>query len=106
MSFCTSNTDNGRSDDDAEVSSEERGSIIMLIRTCFHFWDLFEIIIYMYFSVIKSLRRSENLQVKDKLYKQRNVVVKISSDMCSLCNKKRRLDLLSKQENTGAPCVL
>ncbi|CAM8912255.1 unnamed protein product [Rhodiola kirilowii] len=41
------------------------------------------------YSVIKSLRRSENLQVKDELYKLRKTVVKISSDsMCSLCNKK------------------
>ncbi|XP_010263662.1 PREDICTED: vam6/Vps39-like protein [Nelumbo nucifera] len=41
------------------------------------------------FSVIKSLRQSENLQVKEELYKQRRTVVKISSDsMCSLCNKK------------------
>ncbi|CAL1399773.1 unnamed protein product [Linum trigynum] len=40
-------------------------------------------------SVIKSLRQSENLQVKDELYKYRKAVVKISSDsMCSLCNKK------------------
>ncbi|KAL2552906.1 Vacuolar sorting protein 39 [Forsythia ovata] len=41
------------------------------------------------FSVIKSLRESENLQVKDELYKQRKNIVKITSDsMCSLCNKK------------------
>ncbi|KAF8406433.1 hypothetical protein HHK36_008520 [Tetracentron sinense] len=40
-------------------------------------------------SVIKSLRHSENLQVKDELYKHRRPVVKISSDsMCALCNKK------------------
>ncbi|KAI4327594.1 hypothetical protein L6164_020034 [Bauhinia variegata] len=40
-------------------------------------------------SVIKSLRQSENLQVKDELYNQRKAVVKITSDsMCSLCNKK------------------
>ncbi|MFQ6634177.1 hypothetical protein Gotur_010325 [Gossypium turneri] len=44
---------------------------------------------YRNFSVIKSLRQSENLQVKDELYNQRKAVVKISSDsMCSLCNKK------------------
>uniref|UniRef100_A0A7N0T7X6 CNH domain-containing protein n=1 Tax=Kalanchoe fedtschenkoi TaxID=63787 RepID=A0A7N0T7X6_KALFE len=44
---------------------------------------------YRNYSVIKSLRHSENLQVKDELYKQRKTVVKISSDsMCSLCNKK------------------
>ncbi|KAK7294451.1 hypothetical protein RJT34_17340 [Clitoria ternatea] len=40
-------------------------------------------------SVIKSLRQSENLQVKDEVYSQRKAVVKITSDsMCSLCNKK------------------
>lgn len=40
-------------------------------------------------SVIKSLRQSENLQVKDELYNQRKTVVKITSDsMCSLCSKK------------------
>ncbi|KAM7250491.1 hypothetical protein ACFE04_022374 [Oxalis oulophora] len=44
---------------------------------------------YRNFSVIKSLRQSENLQVKDELYTQRKAVVKITSDsMCSLCNKK------------------
>ncbi|XP_077225169.1 vacuolar sorting protein 39 [Tasmannia lanceolata] len=41
------------------------------------------------FSVIRSLRHSENLQVKDELYKHRGTVVKITSDsMCSLCNKR------------------
>ncbi|KAF5762333.1 putative vacuolar sorting protein 39/Transforming growth factor beta receptor-associated domain 1 [Helianthus annuus] len=41
------------------------------------------------FSVIKSLRESENLQAKDELYRQRKAVVKITADnMCSLCNKK------------------
>ncbi|KAF7149633.1 hypothetical protein RHSIM_Rhsim02G0182400 [Rhododendron simsii] len=41
------------------------------------------------FSVIKSLRESENLQVKDELCNQRKTVVKIMGDsMCSLCNKK------------------
>lgn len=44
---------------------------------------------YRNFSVIKSLRESENLQVKDELYNQRKAVLKITSDsMCSLCNKK------------------
>ncbi|CAA0833854.1 Vacuolar sorting protein 39 [Striga hermonthica] len=44
---------------------------------------------YRNFSVIKSLRESENLQVKDELYTQRKNVVKITSDtMCSLCHKK------------------
>ncbi|XP_010548331.1 PREDICTED: vam6/Vps39-like protein [Tarenaya hassleriana] len=41
------------------------------------------------FSVIKSLRQSENLQVKDELYSHRKGVVKVTSEsMCSLCNKK------------------
>ncbi|KAM3252382.1 hypothetical protein P3L10_006452 [Capsicum annuum] len=44
---------------------------------------------YRNFSVIKSLREGENLQVKDELYNQRKAVLKITSDsMCSLCNKK------------------
>ncbi|KAL2241343.1 UNVERIFIED_CONTAM: Vacuolar sorting protein 39 [Sesamum indicum] len=44
---------------------------------------------YRNFSVIKSLRESENLQVKDELYSQRKNVLKITGDsMCSLCNKK------------------
>lgn len=44
---------------------------------------------YRNFSVIKSLRESENLQVKDELCNQRKTVVKIMGDsMCSLCNKK------------------
>ncbi|CAN4104341.1 unnamed protein product [Withania somnifera] len=44
---------------------------------------------YRNFSVIKSLRESENLQVKNELYNQRKTVLKIASDsMCSLCNKK------------------
>ncbi|KAL3505909.1 hypothetical protein ACH5RR_031291 [Cinchona calisaya] len=41
------------------------------------------------YSVIKSLRESENLQVKDELYNQRKTIVKITGDsMCSLCHKK------------------
>jgi len=44
---------------------------------------------YRNLSVIKSLRQSENLQVKDELYNQRKTVVKITGDsLCSLCNKK------------------
>ncbi|KAF7828852.1 vam6/Vps39-like protein [Senna tora] len=40
-------------------------------------------------SVIKSLRQSENLQVKDELYSHRKAAVKITGDsMCSLCHKK------------------
>ncbi|KAA8531881.1 hypothetical protein F0562_006402 [Nyssa sinensis] len=44
---------------------------------------------YRNFSIIKSLRESENLQAKDELYNQRRTLVKITSEsMCSLCNKK------------------
>ncbi|GMH24031.1 hypothetical protein Nepgr_025874 [Nepenthes gracilis] len=44
---------------------------------------------YRNFSVIKRLRQSENLQVKDELFDQRKAVVKITGDsICSLCNKK------------------
>ncbi|KAF7850799.1 hypothetical protein BT93_L4995 [Corymbia citriodora subsp. variegata] len=44
---------------------------------------------YRNYSVIKNLRQSENLQVKDELYTQRKAVVKITGEsMCSLCNKK------------------
>lgn len=40
-------------------------------------------------SVIKSLRETENLQVKNDLYDQRKPGLKITGDtMCSLCNKK------------------
>ncbi|CAK9324261.1 unnamed protein product [Citrullus colocynthis] len=40
-------------------------------------------------SVIKSLRQSENLQVRDELYNHRKPAIKITSDsMCSLCKKK------------------
>ncbi|KAJ6809545.1 vam6/Vps39-like protein [Iris pallida] len=41
------------------------------------------------YSVIKSLRFSENLQVKEELHKHQSTVVKIDSDSaCSLCHKK------------------
>ncbi|PNT36366.1 hypothetical protein POPTR_005G123000v4 [Populus trichocarpa] len=44
---------------------------------------------YRNLSVIKSLRQSENLQVRDEMYSRRKTVVKITSDTtCSLCNKK------------------
>ncbi|KAL6227177.1 hypothetical protein ACLB2K_001136 [Fragaria x ananassa] len=44
---------------------------------------------YRNLSVIKSLRQSDNLQVKEELYEQRKGVVKITSDsVCSLCRKK------------------
>ncbi|KAK1319375.1 hypothetical protein QJS10_CPB04g01941 [Acorus calamus] len=41
------------------------------------------------YSIIKGLRQSENLQVKEDLYVQRKRVVKINGDStCSLCNKR------------------
>ncbi|VVB10023.1 unnamed protein product [Arabis nemorensis] len=41
------------------------------------------------YSVIKSLRQSESLQVKEELYKHRKGVAQVTSEsMCSLCNKK------------------
>ncbi|XVF59623.1 hypothetical protein PTKIN_Ptkin07bG0290500 [Pterospermum kingtungense] len=113
-------TDSGRSDGDAEESSEEGSSAIMLdqvLDLLSRRWDkingaqalkllpretklqnLLPFLgpllkksseAYRNFSVIKSLRQSENLQVKDELYNQRKAVVKISGDsLCSLCNKK------------------
>ncbi|XP_071711605.1 vacuolar sorting protein 39-like [Rutidosis leptorrhynchoides] len=44
---------------------------------------------YRNFSVIKSLRQCESLEVKDELYIQRKTELKITGEsMCSLCNKK------------------
>ncbi|KAF3439338.1 hypothetical protein FNV43_RR17615 [Rhamnella rubrinervis] len=115
-----SSTDSGRSDGDADESSEEGGSNIMLdeiLDLLSRRWDringaqalkllpretklqnLLPFLgpllrksseAYRNYSVIKSLRQSENLQVKDDLYNQRKAVVKITGDsMCSLCNKK------------------
>ncbi|VVA09721.1 PREDICTED: vam6/Vps39 [Prunus dulcis] len=115
-----SSTDSSRSDGDADESSEEGGSTIMLdevLDLLSRKWDringaqalkllpretkLQNLLPFMgpllrksseayrNLSVIKSLRQSENLQVKDELYEQRKGVVKITSDsMCSLCRKK------------------
>ncbi|KAL1349333.1 vacuolar sorting protein 39 isoform X2 [Arachis hypogaea] len=45
--------------------------------------------VYRNCSVIKRLRQSENLQVKDELYEKRKVVLEITGDdLCSLCQKK------------------
>ncbi|XP_021834494.1 vam6/Vps39-like protein isoform X2 [Prunus avium] len=115
-----SSADSSRSDGDADESSEEGGSTIMLdevLDLLSRKWDringaqalkllpretkLQNLLPFMgpllrksseayrNLSVIKSLRQSENLQVKDELYEQRKGVVKITSDsMCSLCRKK------------------
>ncbi|XP_016651834.1 PREDICTED: vam6/Vps39-like protein isoform X2 [Prunus mume] len=115
-----SSTDSSRSDGDADESSEEGGSTIMLdevLDLLSRKWDringaqalkllpretkLQNLLPFMgpllrksseayrNLSVIKSLRQSENLQVKDELYEQRKGVVKITSDSaCSLCRKK------------------
>lgn len=41
------------------------------------------------YSVVRSLRYSENLQVKEELYKHRRTVVKIDGDStCALCHKR------------------
>ncbi|KAG0503715.1 hypothetical protein HPP92_003787 [Vanilla planifolia] len=41
------------------------------------------------YSIVKSLRYSENLQVKEELYKHRQTVVKIDGEsMCALCHKR------------------
>ncbi|PKI63662.1 vacuolar sorting protein 39 isoform X2 [Punica granatum] len=120
MKIITSGTDSGRSDGDADESSEEGGSTIILdevLDLLSKRWDringaqalrllpretklqnllpfLGPLVrksreAYRNYSVIKSLRQSENLQVKDELYSQRKAVVKITSDtMCSICNKK------------------
>ncbi|KAM1174554.1 hypothetical protein ACFX19_027666 [Malus domestica] len=115
-----SSADSSKSDGDAEESSEEGGSKIMLdevLDLLSRRWDringaqalkllpretkLQHLLPFMgpllrksseayrNLSVIKSLRQSENLQVKDELYEQRKGVVKVTSDsMCSLCRKK------------------
>ncbi|KAF5463988.1 hypothetical protein F2P56_014106 [Juglans regia] len=120
MRVSQSGTDSSRSDGDADESSGEGGSTIMLdeiLDLLSQRWDrlngaqalkllpretklqnLLPFLgpllrksseAYRNLSVIKSLRHSENLQVKDELYNQRQTVVKITSDsMCSLCNKK------------------
>ncbi|XP_058094281.1 vacuolar sorting protein 39 [Magnolia sinica] len=117
--FCPSSTDSGRSDVDGDESSEEGGSIMLdeALDLLNRKWDringaqalkllpretkLQNLLSFLEpllkkssegrrnFSVIRSLRHSESLQVKDELYKLRRTVVKITSDStCSLCNKK------------------
>ncbi|XP_041009094.1 vacuolar sorting protein 39 isoform X2 [Juglans microcarpa x Juglans regia] len=120
MRVSQSGTDSSRSDGDADESSGEGGSTIMLdeiLDLLSQRWDrlngaqalkllpretklqnLLPFLgpllrksseAYRNLSVIKSLRHTENLQVKDELYNQRQTVVKITSDsICSLCNKK------------------
>lgn len=114
-----SSTDSGRSDGDADEYSEGGSNIMLdkvldllslrwdringaqalkLLPKEMKLQDLLSFLgpllrksseMYRNCSVIKSLRQSENLQVKDELYTQRKAVVKITSDsMCSLCHKK------------------
>ncbi|XP_027333753.1 vacuolar sorting protein 39-like [Abrus precatorius] len=114
-----SSTDSGRSDGDADEYSESGSTIMLdeVLDLLSRRWDringaqalkllpketkLQDLLsflgpllrksseMYRNCSVIKSLRQSENLQVKDELYGQRKAVVKITSDsMCSLCHKK------------------
>ncbi|CAN8328098.1 unnamed protein product [Cochlearia groenlandica] len=52
------------------------------------------------YSVIKSLRQSESLQVKEELYKHRKGVTKVTSEsMCSLCNKKIGISVFAVYPN-------
>jgi tetratricopeptide (TPR) repeat protein len=114
-----SSTDSGKSDGDTDEVSEEGSSIMLdeVLDLLSQRWDrvhgaqalkllpretklqnLLPFLgpllrksseAYRNFSVIKNLRESENLQVKDELYSQRKTVVKITGEsMCSLCNKK------------------
>ncbi|XP_027362680.1 vacuolar sorting protein 39-like [Abrus precatorius] len=114
-----SSTDSGRSDGDADEYSESGSTIMLdeVLDLLSRRWDringaqalkllpketkLQDLLsflgplprksseMYRNCSVIKSLRQSENLQVKDELYGQRKAIVKITSDsMCSLCHKK------------------
>ncbi|KAE8649167.1 hypothetical protein Csa_015396 [Cucumis sativus] len=105
MKVSLSNTDSSRSDGDTDEPGEEGSSSIMLDEALnlFVFFNpkmqnLLQFIgpllrksseAYRNSSVIKSLRQSENLQVRDELYSQRKPAIKITSDsMCSLCKKK------------------
>ncbi|RWR94170.1 vam6/Vps39-like protein [Cinnamomum micranthum f. kanehirae] len=114
-----SSTDSGRSEGDGDESNEEAGPIMIdeVLDLLGRKWDringaqalkllprdtkLQNLLLFLEpllkkssearrnFSVIRSLRHSENLQVKDELYKHRKTVVKITSDStCSLCNKR------------------
>ncbi|KAG5028891.1 hypothetical protein JHK87_012405 [Glycine soja] len=114
-----SSTDNGRSHGDADEYNEGGSTIMLdeVVDLLSRRWDringaqalkllpketklqdLFSFLgpllrksneMYRNCSVIKSLRQSENLHVKDKLYSQRKAIVKITGDsMCSLCHKK------------------
>ncbi|KAL2348516.1 hypothetical protein Fmac_002516 [Flemingia macrophylla] len=114
-----SSTDSGRSDGDVDEYSEGSSSIMLdeVLNLLSRRWDringaqalkllpketkLQDLLSFLgpllrkssemhrNYSVIKSLRQSENLQVKDELYSQRKAVVKITSDsLCSLCHKK------------------
>ncbi|XXG44880.1 hypothetical protein AAC387_Pa02g0118 [Persea americana] len=114
-----SGTDSGRSEGDGDESNEEAGPIMIdeVLDLLGRKWDRINgaqalkllprdtkvqnLLLFLEpllkkssearrnFSVIRNLRHSENLQVKDELYKHRKTVVKITSDStCSLCNKR------------------
>ncbi|KAF8402378.1 hypothetical protein HHK36_013333 [Tetracentron sinense] len=119
LRFSPSSTDSSRSDGDGEEPSQEGGPIMLdeALDLLGRRWDRINVAQALKllpretklqnllpflepllkkssegrrnYSVINSLRYSENLQVKDELYKQRRTVMKITGDsLCSLCNKR------------------
>lgn len=119
MRINTSSTDSGRSDVDGEEASEESGPIMLseALELLRQRWDkingaqaikllprdtkLQNLRTFLEpllrkssegsrnCSVVKSLRYSENLQVKEELYKHRRKMVKIDGDStCALCHKR------------------
>ncbi|XP_028554318.1 vacuolar sorting protein 39 [Dendrobium catenatum] len=119
MRISPSSTDSGRSDVDGEEANEEGGPIMLneALDLLSQRWDkingaqalkllprdtklqnlrsFLEPLLRKSsegrrnYCVIKSLRYSENLQVKEELYKHRRTVVKIDGDStCALCHKK------------------
>ncbi|RZC64196.1 hypothetical protein C5167_025952 [Papaver somniferum] len=81
LRFSSSSVDSGRSDNEGDEPNQE-GAPIMLD-------EALNLENRRNFSVIRSLRYNEDLQVKQELYDQRKAVVKINSDStCYLCHKK------------------
>ncbi|KAI3919464.1 hypothetical protein MKW98_030175 [Papaver atlanticum] len=119
LRFSSSSIDSGRSDNDGDEPNQKGGPIMLdeALNLLGQKWDkingaqalkllpketkiqnlltFLEPIVkkssenHRNFSVIRSLRYNENLQVKQELYDQRKAVVKINSDStCYLCHKK------------------
>ncbi|PKA52200.1 hypothetical protein AXF42_Ash010096 [Apostasia shenzhenica] len=115
----TSSTDSGRSDADGDEISEEGGPVMLneALELLSQRWDkingaqalkllprgtklqnlrpFLEPLLRQSsesrrnFSVVKNLRYSENLQVKEELYRNRRTLVKIDADTtCALCHKR------------------